>query len=143
MAIDYSSLLNSSQLQAVETSSQHVRIIAGAGSGKTRVLTYRIAYLLERNGVDPYSILAVTFTNKAAQEMKDRVAKLVPEASYFLSVFTFHSFCSRFLRKEADAVGYPSSFTIFDEDDQAQLVTGIAADKGLKKSDPLVKQALH
>lgn len=143
MAIDYSSLLNSSQLQAVETSSQHVRIIAGAGSGKTRVLTYRIAYLLERNGVDPYSILAVTFTNKAAQEMKDRVAKLVPEASYFLSVFTFHSFCSRFLRKEADAVGYPSSFTIFDEDDQEKLVKGIAADKGLKKSDPLVKQALH
>ncbi|HBS02798.1 MAG TPA: ATP-dependent DNA helicase [Firmicutes bacterium] len=143
METDYSSLLNPAQLQAVTTKAQHVRIIAGAGSGKTRVLTYRIAYLIEHERIDPYNILAVTFTNKAAQEMKDRVAKLVPEEAAFLSVFTFHSFCSRFLRKEAGEIGYPPSFTIFDEDDQEKLVKDIAAEKGLKKGDAIVKEALR
>lgn len=142
MAIDYPNLLNPVQLKAVTTSSQHVRIIAGAGSGKTRVLTYRIAYLIEHESVDPSQILAVTFTNKAAQEMKNRVIDLLPSASSFLSVYTFHSFCSRFLRKEADWVGYPSSFTIYDEEDQEKAVKDIATDKGMKKSDPIVKAAL-
>ena len=96
MPIDYASLLNETQYEAVTTSAQHVRIIAGAGSGKTRVLTYRIAYLMDRFHVDPYRILAVTFTNKAAQEMKDRVAKLVQGGSDFLTVSTFHSFLCAF-----------------------------------------------
>ena len=143
MNIDYATLLNESQLQAVETPNQHVRIIAGAGSGKTRVLTYRIAYLIDRMHVDPSKILAVTFTNKAAQEMKSRVEKLVSDAAMYLQVSTFHSFCARFLRREASWVDYPASFTIFDDDDQEKLVKQIAEEKGLKKSDPLVKTALH
>ena len=142
MAIDYLSSLNSAQRKAVETPSQHVRIIAGAGSGKTRVLTCRIAYLIEHFHVDPSKILAVTFTNKAAGEMHDRVVSLVPDSSLFLTVSTFHSFCARFLRREADIIGYPASFTIFDEEDQEKIVKDIAYDGGLKKSDPLVKLAL-
>ena len=143
MKIDYASLLNESQLEAVETPCQHVRIIAGAGSGKTRVLTYRIAYLIEEMHVDPSRILAVTFTNKAAQEMKSRVETIVEDAAMFLQVSTFHSFCARFLRHEARWVGYPAAFTILDDDDQEKLVKQIAEEKGLKKSDPLVKKALQ
>lgn len=143
MSIDYASLLNTNQLQAVTTNGKHVRIIAGAGSGKTRVLTYRIAYLIEEKKVDPSSILAVTFTNKAAQEMKDRVVKLVPRAAAFLQVSTFHSFCARFLRKEARWIDYPAGFTIFDDDDQMRLIKQIAEEKGLRKTDPLVKLALR
>ena len=139
MDIDYAKLLNEAQLEAVETPNQHVRIIAGAGSGKTRVLTHRIAYLIDRFHVDPARILAVTFTNKAAQEMKSRVSVLVPEAQNFLQVSTFHSFCARLLRREARWIGYPASFTILDDDDQDKLIHQIAEEKGLKKSDPLVK----
>ena len=142
MTNDYLSTLNPEQRKAVTTSAQHVRIIAGAGSGKTRVLTCRVAYLIEHFEVDPSRILAVTFTNKAAGEMHERVAGLVPGASMFLTVSTFHSFCARFLRREAGAIGYPASFNIFDEDDQEKLVKNIATDKGYKKSDPLVKMAL-
>ena len=105
-------------------------------------MTCRIAYLIEHFDVDPSRILAVTFTNKAAGEMHDRVVNLVPEASMFLSVSTFHSFCARFLRRESAALDYPPGFTIFDEEDQEKLIKDIAADKGLKKSDPMVKTAL-
>ena len=144
MSIDYESLLNPEQLRAVTTTSQHVRIIAGAGSGKTRVLTYRIAYLIAELHVDPYRILAVTFTNKAANEMKERVGKLVSsEAKMFLQVSTFHSFCARFLRQEAHLLGYPPSFTIFDDEDKNKLLKDIAEKKGYKKSDEIMKQALR
>lgn len=143
MATDYASLLNETQLEAVTTSSQYVRIIAGAGSGKTRVLTYRIAYLMEMMHVDPYGILAVTFTNKAAQEMKERVARIIGDTARFLSVSTFHSFCAKFLRQESHYIDYPAGFTIFDEDDVEKLIKNIAADKGYKKSDPIVKAAAH
>lgn len=138
---DYPSLLNETQLDAVTTNSQYVRIIAGAGSGKTRVLTYRIAYLIEKMGVDPISILAVTFTNKAANEMRERVIQIVPEAMSFLSVSTFHSFCARFLRKEAYLIGYPRSFAILDDEDRMKLIKEVAAAKGYKKSDPIVALA--
>ncbi len=143
MKMDYASLLNSAQLEAVTTTSQHVRIIAGAGSGKTRVLTYRIAYLIDEMGVDPQAILAVTFTNKAATEMKDRVGRIVPDAAQFLQVSTFHSFCARFLRHEIGRLGYPAGFTIFDDEDQEKLVKDIGELHGYKKADPVLKEALH
>ena len=143
MKNDYASLLNSAQLEAVTTSAPHVRIIAGAGSGKTRVLTYRIAYLIDEMNVDPQSILAVTFTNKAANEMKDRVARLVPNAALFLQVSTFHSFCARFLRHEIKRLGYPNAFTIMDDEDQEKLLKEIGEGYGYKKSDPVLKEALH
>ena len=148
MTTDFSSLLNEAQLEAVTTDAQHVRVIAGAGSGKTRVLTYRIAYLINNMHVDPSAILAMTFTNKAAKEMKERVAKLLDPDAYgtsrlFLHVSTFHSFCAQFLRKEARAIGYPASFTIFDDEDTEKLIKTIADERGLKKSDPIVKTALH
>lgn len=140
---DYETLLNKAQLEAVTTSNQYVRIIAGAGSGKTRVLTYRIAYLIEHFNVNPSSILAVTFTNKAANEMKERVIKLLPGCSSYLSVSTFHSFCAKFLRREAYLLGYPASFAILDDEDTEKIIKDIAANRGLKKSDPLVKQAIR
>ena len=143
MSTDYASLLNSTQLEAVTTTSQYVRIIAGAGSGKTRVLTYRIAYLMEELHVDPYGILAVTFTNKAAQEMKERVVRIIGAPAQFLTVSTFHSFCARFLRAEAHHINYPSSFTIFDEEDTEKLLKNIVVDMGYKKSDPILKTAMH
>lgn len=148
MTTDFSSLLNEAQLEAVTTDAQHVRVIAGAGSGKTRVLTYRIAYLINNMHVDPSSILAMTFTNKAAKEMKERVVKLLDPDLFgtsrlFLHVSTFHSFCAQFLRKEASAMGYPSNFTIFDEDDTEKLIKNIGDEHGYKKSDPIVKAALH
>ena len=142
MKTDYASLLNPSQFEAVSTSAQHVRIIAGAGSGKTRVLTYRIAYMIEVMGIDPSHILAVTFTNKAAETMKARVAKIVPQAANFLSVSTFHSFCARFLRVECAAIGYPRGFNIFDEDDVEKLIKDIAVERGHKKGDQIVKQTI-
>ena len=141
MSTNYSKLLNESQLEAVTTSAQHVRVIAGAGSGKTRVLTYRISYLMEKFHVDPHCILAVTFTNKAAQEMKERVAKLVGEGATYLTVSTFHSFCARFLRKEAWNIGYPMSFTIYDDEDQGKLIKDIAVQMGYKKGDEIIKMA--
>ena len=139
MKTDYASLLNEAQLEAVTTQAQHLRIIAGAGSGKTRVLTFRIAYLIDERGVDPSAIMAVTFTNKAANEMKERIEKLVPGSAQFLQVSTFHSFCARFLRKEAHLIGYPHSFTILDDDDSDKILIDILNDMGYKKKDPMVK----
>lgn len=140
--MDYASLLNESQYKAVSTSAQYVRIVAGAGSGKTRVLTYRISYLISECHVDPRRILAIAFTNKVANEMKERAQKLVGENSPSLHVMTFHSFCARFLREEAYQLGYPVGFTIFDEDDQASLVKDICVGLGYKKGDRTIKDAL-
>lgn len=142
--MDYKALLNEKQYQAVTTKSQYVRIVAGAGSGKTRVLTYRIAYLISNMGVDPYRILAISFTNKVAKEMNERATKIVEESlnmSPNLYISTFHSFCSRFLRVEHEAIGYPQSYTIYDEDDQTKLIRNCAAEFGYKKSDEVVKDA--
>lgn len=140
--MDYKQLLNEHQYQAVSTDSQYVRIIAGAGSGKTRVLTYRIAYLIGELHVEPWKILAITFTNKVAKEMKERAIQLVPDAAADLNVMTFHSFCTRFLRREISMLGYPTTFTIYDEDDQESLVKSIAEDNGYRRGDDIVKQTL-
>jgi DNA helicase II / ATP-dependent DNA helicase PcrA len=114
--------LNPSQREAVAATEGPVLVVAGAGSGKTRVLTYRVAHLIRDLGVSPYAILAITFTNKAANEMKERVAGLVGGVSRGMWVSTFHSACVRILRREAHALGYRSSFTIYDDIDARRLV---------------------
>jgi DNA helicase-2/ATP-dependent DNA helicase PcrA len=140
---DFVSSLNDRQLEAVETDSQYTRVIAGAGSGKTRVLTYRIAYLISQIKVRPWKVLAITFTNKVANEMKNRVVKIVPDAEKDLTIKTFHSFAAYFLRQEIVNLNYPSNFTILDEEDQTKVVKDIAADHGYKKSDPIVKKTIN
>lgn len=114
--------LNPEQKQAVFHEKGPLLILAGAGSGKTRVLTHRIAYLIEECDVNPFHILAITFTNKAAKEMRERVDKLIGYGSEDVLVSTFHSMCVRFLRRDIEALGYNRSFTIYDTDDQKTLM---------------------
>lgn len=114
--------LNERQREAVMHTEGPLLVLAGAGSGKTRVLTYRIAYLINQIGIKPENILAITFTNKAAREMKERVANLLPEVKKGLLVSTFHSACVRFLRTDIDKLGYSRNFTIFDTQDQQVVV---------------------
>ncbi len=119
--------LNEPQRQAVTTTDGPVLVLAGPGSGKTRVITHRIAYLVEVKNVLPWNILAVTFTNKAAKEMRDRLEKLIGSPAKDLVVGTFHSICSRILRREANQamLGIDGNFTIYDDDDQIKLVGSI------------------
>ncbi|MBD7913127.1 UvrD-helicase domain-containing protein [Clostridium cibarium] len=121
--MDLKSLLNKEQYEGAITVDGQVLILAGAGSGKTRVLTYRMAHMIEDLGIPPYKILAITFTNKAAKEMKDRVKKLVGEKAEDMWISTFHSTCVRILRREIEHLGYRSSFTIYDTSDQKTLLT--------------------
>jgi len=114
--------LNDKQKEAVLTSEGPLLILAGAGSGKTRVLTHKVAYLVEEMDVDPRNILAITFTNKAAKEMKERIEKLLTSNIYNMWVSTFHSMCVRILRRDIEHIGYDRSFTIYDSSDQKNLV---------------------
>src|SRR5947199_4305349 len=114
--------LNPAQRDAVLTTEGPVLVIAGAGSGKTRVLTRRIAHLLAAVGVKPPEILAITFTNKAAAEMRERVIDLVGPPASAAWVMTFHAACGRILRREAPRLGYRTNFTIYDQADQVRLV---------------------
>lgn len=123
--------LNDVQAMAVTHEGGPVLVIAGAGSGKTRVLTRRIAYLIEVMGVSPFEILAITFTNKAAQEMKQRVAALIGPVAEKMWVSTFHSACVRILRRDAGLLGYPTSFTIYDQADAVRLVTYVLREMNL------------
>ena len=126
------SQLNDSQREAVEYCDGASLVIAGAGSGKTRVLTYKIAYLLQEKGLKPWNILALTFTNKAAREMKDRIARLVgQQQAQYLQMGTFHSVFSRILRAEAEKIGFASNFTIYDQSDARSLVKSIVKEMGL------------
>ena len=125
---DLLSGLNPSQLEAVTHDEGPLLVVAGAGSGKTRVLTHRIAWLIAERGVSPFEILAITFTNKAAEEMKTRVARLVGPVAQKMWVSTFHSACVRILRRDAAALGYPSSFTIYDEADAVRLTGYVLRD---------------
>jgi DNA helicase-2/ATP-dependent DNA helicase PcrA len=123
--------LNAAQREAVEHLEGPILVLAGAGSGKTRVLTARIAGLIERHGVDPRRILAVTFTNKAAAEMKHRVGALLGREPDGLWIGTFHSVCARLLRREAPLLGFTRQFTIYDEDDSEALLRRVVDDLGL------------
>lgn len=136
--MDYLDHLNPPQREGVENLEGPTMIIAGAGSGKTRVLTYRIAHLIKSKGVDPFSILALTFTNKAAKEMRERIEKVVGTNARNLWMGTFHSVFARILRSEADKLGYPSNFTIYDTDDSKSLIRAIIREMGL--DDKIYKQ---
>jgi DNA helicase-2/ATP-dependent DNA helicase PcrA len=120
--MDILSELNPSQQKAVESVDGPLLIIAGPGSGKTRVITYRIAYLIKVCGINPYRILAVTFTNKAAREMRERLEKLLGKTAENLTMGTFHAICARILRQDGSAIGLLPQFNIYDEEDQLSLV---------------------
>ena len=130
--------LNPQQREAVTSTEGPLLVLAGAGTGKTRVLAYRIAHLLGPMGVSPYDVLAVTFTRKAAGEMRDRVASLVGDIAGGMWMGTFHSICARILRYEARSLGFPPNFTIYDEHDQAALMKQILKkhDTGEKRASP-------
>jgi len=137
---DYLKELNEKQLEAVLHKDGPLMVIAGAGSGKTRVLTYRIAYLMQQ-GIDAFSILALTFTNKASREMKARIAELVGEGeAKNLWMGTFHSVFARILRQEADKLGFPRDFTIYDTQDSNRLISSIIKELGLDKDIYKYKQ---
>ena len=138
MEIDFLAELNEPQRLAVTQTQGPVMIIAGPGSGKTRVLTYRIAYLIKM-GVDPFKILSLTFTNKAAQEMRERISQVVGSEARNLFMGTFHSVFARILRIEAEKLGYPRNFTIYDTDDAKSLLKSIIKEEGL--NDKLYKPA--
>ena len=139
--------LNPPQREAVAQTEGPVLILAGAGSGKTRVLTHRIAYLMDERGVNPWNILAITFTNKAAQEMRERVDKLVGFGSESIWVSTFHSACVRILRRHIDNLGYDTNFTIYDTDDQKSLMKDVCRrlniDTKVYKERSLLAQISH
>ncbi|PGL70856.1 DNA helicase PcrA [Bacillus sp. AFS055030] len=130
--------LNPMQKEAVKTVDGPLLIMAGAGSGKTRVLTHRIAYLLGEKGVAPWNILAITFTNKAAREMQERIFNLVGKDAEDIWVSTFHSMCVRILRRDIDRIGFNRSFSILDTSDQLTVIKNILKEKNLdsKKFDP-------
>ncbi|MGN0374741.1 MAG: ATP-dependent helicase, partial [Butyrivibrio sp.] len=117
--------LNDRQREGVFTTEGPVLILAGAGSGKTGVITHRIAYLIEEVGVNPYSILAITFTNKAAKEMRERVDRLTGMGADAAWIMTFHAACVRILRRYIDRLGYDSNFTIYDTDDQKSVIKDV------------------
>ena len=114
--------LNDKQYEAVVNTEGPCLVIAGAGSGKTKVLTHKIAYLIDEKGVLPWNILAITFTNKAANEMKERIEGLVGDVAKDIWMGTFHSVCVRILRRFIDRIGFDSSFIIFDTSDQRTLI---------------------
>ncbi|MBR4808469.1 MAG: UvrD-helicase domain-containing protein, partial [Lachnospiraceae bacterium] len=124
-------ILNDMQKEAVRHVQGPLLIIAGAGSGKTRVLTHRVAYLIEECGVKPWNIMAITFTNKAAQEMKERIDKLISDGADSVWVATFHSSCVRILRRFGERIGYGRNFTIYDTEDSKQVIKEICKTFGI------------
>ncbi|MEW9051625.1 MAG: DNA helicase PcrA [Neobacillus sp.] len=130
--------LNPEQQNAVKATDGPLLLMAGAGSGKTRVLTHRIAYLIVEKRVNPYNILAITFTNKAAREMRERISKMMGGVADEIWISTFHSMCVRILRRDIDRMGYNRNFTILDTGDQQSVVKGILKEKNIdpKKYDP-------
>ncbi|MDP4171251.1 MAG: DNA helicase PcrA, partial [Bacillota bacterium] len=130
--------LNPEQQNAVKATDGPLLIMAGAGSGKTRVLTHRIGYLMVEKGIAPYNILAITFTNKAAREMRDRISKMMGGVAEQIWISTFHSMCVRILRRDIDRIGFNRNFTILDTTDQLSVIKGILKDKNIdpKQLDP-------
>ena len=130
----YLESLNPSQREGVINTQGPCMLIAGAGSGKTRVLTYRIAHLIRDHQVDPFNIMALTFTNKAAKEMRERVESVVGSDARNLWMGTFHSVFARMLRAEAHHIGYPHNFTIYDTDDSRSVLKAIIKELNLDET---------
>jgi DNA helicase-2/ATP-dependent DNA helicase PcrA len=135
--------LNEQQLEAVTETEGFVRVIAGAGSGKTKALTSRYAYIVEALGVNSSNILCVTFTNKAAQEMRKRVKRLVGENSDLSYITTYHGFCVRVLREEINKIKYPKNFIIMDVEDQKTVLRQVYNELGLTSKVFTFKQVLR
>ena len=135
--------LNEKQLEAVKATEGRVRIIAGAGSGKTRVLAYRYAYLVDELGIDPGNILCLTFTNKAAQEMRHRINALIGGEYASDFICTIHSFCVKFLREEIFRLGYPKTFQVLDEEDMKAIVKEAHEENGLDRKESTVERFLR
>ncbi|MCD6356831.1 MAG: UvrD-helicase domain-containing protein, partial [Anaerolineaceae bacterium] len=123
--------LNPQQHEAVTSSAHQILVLAGPGSGKTRVLTSRIAYLIYEKRVNPANILAVTFTNKAAREMRDRLERMLGKGVSALWLGTFHAICAKILRREAEALPFDANYVIMDADDQKSIVKRILKDMNL------------
>jgi len=140
--MDILATLNPAQREAVEAIEGPVLILAGPGSGKTRVITHRIAYLIKSCGINPHNIMAVTFTNKAAREMKERLEQLLGQAVEALTLGTFHAICARILRREGKAIGLDSNFVIYDEEDQLSLTKQALEELNLDPKQ-YVPRALH
>ena len=133
--------LNPQQREAVEYRGRALLIVAGAGSGKTRVLTHRIAHFLANKELWPSQILAITFTNKAAAEMRERVEQLIGESAEGMWIKTFHSACLQILRREADRLGYDSNFTVYDTADSRALLKRLLREAGAEDADIKPQQA--
>ncbi len=127
--------LNKQQTEAVTSDAKYIRVVAGAGSGKTRVLVSRVAYLIEKLNVAPYRILAITFTNKAANEMKSRITDVLSDSSFNVNVSTIHALCVRILREDIQALNYPKNFTIMDSQDQRAILNEAYKDLNIEKKD--------
>ena len=134
--------LNSRQKEAVTATEGRIRVVAGAGTGKTKALTHRYAYLVNALGIDPANILCLTFTNKAAAEMRQRIAGMVHSGDYNDFVCTIHGFCVKFLRKEIYRLGFPKGFTILDEEDCKAIAKQTMDEMGLKRTEKTVRQFL-
>jgi DNA helicase-2/ATP-dependent DNA helicase PcrA len=135
--------LNQNQLQAVKTTEGYVRVIAGAGSGKTKALTSRFAYIVDRLGINSSNILCVTFTNKAAQEMKKRVKALIGDTYDVSFITTYHGFCVRFLREEINKIHYPKNFIILDAEDQKSILRDVFTELQINSRHLTFKQVLR
>ena len=135
--------LNDKQVEAVQATEGNIRVIAGAGSGKTRVLAYRYAYLVDELGIDPANILCLTFTNKAAQEMRVRIAKLISSEHVNDYVCTIHGFCVKFLREEIHRLGYPRSFQILDEEDNRTLAKEVLAENDIRREQKTAEELMR
>ena len=134
--------LNVRQREAVEATEGRIRVVAGAGTGKTKALTHRYAYIVNVLGIDPANILCLTFTNKAAAEMRSRISAMVQSGDYNDFVCTLHGFCVKFLRQEIYRIGFPKSFTVLDEEDSKALAKQAMDELGIKRTEKTVKQFL-
>ena len=135
--------LNSRQREAVEATEGRIRVVAGAGTGKTKALTHRYAYIVNVLGIDPANILCLTFTNKAAAEMRNRISEMVQSGDYNDFVCTLHGFCVKFLRQEIYRLGFPKTFTVLDEEDAKAIAKQAMDEMGLKRTEKTVKQFLE